>query len=60
MWNSSKCLGLFLGPSIGGALVDNFGYQVTALVFIAMSCLVIAADVKELCAVLQCKRPGRF
>ena len=58
MWNSSKCLGMFLGPSTGGALVDNYGYQVTASVFIAMNCLAFVADVKELWALHQCKNQG--
>ena len=58
MWNSARCLGMFLGPSIGGALIDNYGYQVTAFVFIAMYCIVMVADVKELWAVIQYKSQG--
>ena len=48
MWNSARCLGMFLGPSIGGTLIDNHGYQATALVFIGIYCLPITADLMEL------------
>ena len=48
MWNSARCLGMFLGPSIGGSLIDNHGYQATAFVFIGIYCVTMTADVMEL------------
>ena len=47
MWNSAKSLGLFLGPTVGGILIDTYGYQVTAIVFIGLYCLATTADLVE-------------
>ena len=47
MWNSAKSLGLFLGPTVGGILIDGYGYQVTAIVFIGLYCLATTADLVE-------------
>ena len=48
MWNSAKSLGFFLGPIVGGILIDGYGYQVTAVVFIGLYCLATTADFLEL------------
>ena len=48
MWNSARCLGMFLGPTIGGSLIDHHGYQETAFVFIGIYCLTVTADVMEI------------
>ena len=48
MWNSAMFLGFFLGPAVGGILIDSHGYQVTALVFIGLYCLATTADLMEL------------
>ena len=48
LWNSAKFLGFFLGPTVGGILIDSHGYQVTALVFIGLYCLATTADLMEL------------
>ena len=48
MWNSAKFLGFFLGPTVGGVLIDSHGYQVTALVFMGLYCITVAADLVEL------------
>ena len=59
MWNSSRCLGMFLGPCLGGVLIDNYGYQATALVFIGLYCVTTAVDAGELWAAAKCKSQGR-
>ena len=48
LWNSATSLGFFLGPIVGGILIDSYGYQVTALVFIGLYCLATTADLVEL------------
>ena len=59
MWNSSRCLGMFLGPCLGGVFIDNYGYQATALVFIGVYCVMMAVDAGELWAATKCKSQGR-
>ena len=39
---------MFLGPSIGGILIDNFGLQAAALIFSVLFCLTLTSDFKEL------------
>ena len=48
LWNSAMFLGFFLGPTVGGILIDSYGYQVTALVFIGLYFLATTADLMEL------------
>ena len=48
MWNSATSLGFFLGPIVGGILIDGYGYQVAAVVFICLYCLSTTADLLEL------------
>ena len=48
LWNSAMFLGFFLGPTVGGILIDSYGYQVTALVFIGLYCFATTADLVEL------------
>ena len=49
---------MFLGPSIGGALIDNYGYKLTAIVFISLYSIVFVADVKELWTMFNSKYVG--
>ena len=58
LWNSGNSLGSFLGPTIGGILIDNYGYQATALYFVGAYCLLMAANAKELWTVVHDKREG--
>ena len=58
LWGSGKCFGMFLGPSIGGALIDNYGYKLTAIVFISLYSIVFVADVKELWTMFDRKYVG--
>ena len=60
LWNSSDCLGTFLGPTIGGMLIDNYGYKSMAFCFVGISCLVISANVKELWNMMYPKRRGQY
>ena len=39
---------MFLGPSIGGILIDSFGLQAAALIFSVLFCLTLTSDFKEL------------
>ena len=47
MWTSSSYLGMFLGPSIGGILIDNYGFQEAAFFFLCLFCLTFTVDLKE-------------
>ena len=48
MWTSSFYLGNFVGPTVGGFLVDYYGFGMAALVMFAACCLSILIDVAEL------------
>ena len=47
MWTSSSYLGMFLGPSIGGILIDNYGFQEAAFFFSCLFCVTLMIDFKE-------------
>ena len=47
MWNSSSYLGMFLGPSIGGILIDNYGFQEAAFFFSCLFCVTLMIDFIE-------------
>ena len=48
MWTSSFFLGNFLGPTLSGIFVDNFGFRSTTLGFFVMFTLNIMVDTMEL------------
>jgi MFS family permease len=48
MWSSSFYLGLFLGPTVSGFLVDAYGFEWTAVIFSALYCIAIVINTCEL------------
>ena len=44
LWAASNYLGMFLGPSIGGIIIDKFGFQAAALCFSCLFCLTFLID----------------
>ena len=47
---------MFLGPSIGGILLDNLGLQAAALIFSVLICLTATNDFKELVYLKLCAK----
>ena len=56
LWLSSNFLGMFLGPTIGGVLIDNYGFQAAALCFSGLLCLTFTADLRELLSLVSSKK----
>ena len=48
MWTSSFFLGNFVGPTLSGIFVENFGFRSTTLGFFVMFALNIMVDTMEL------------
>jgi len=48
MWSSSYFCGAFVGPTLGGLLVQNFGFPATTVIFASVLCLVTLLDTVEL------------
>ena len=47
-WACSYYLGLFLGPSIAGFLVESYGFEWTTVVFSILYCISITMNLFEL------------
>ena len=58
LWASSNYLGMFLGPTIGGVLIDNYGFQAAALCFSGLLCLTFTAGLRELLSLVSSKKYG--
>ena len=56
LWASSNFLGMFLGPTIGGILIDNYGFQAAALCFSGLLCLTFTVDLRELLSLISCRK----
>ena len=56
LWASSNYLGMFLGPTIGGILIDNYGFQAAALCFSGLLCLTFTADLRVLLSLVSCRK----
>ncbi|KFM69733.1 hypothetical protein X975_14626, partial [Stegodyphus mimosarum] len=52
---SASCFGAFIGPSVGGILVDNFGYKRSTYFVVAMELVMAAGCAVRLC-VLRFRR----
>ena len=48
MWSSSFYLGNFLGPTVAGIMVENFGFQLTTLIVFSLFIFIIIVDSLEL------------
>ena len=48
MWSSSFYLGNFLGPTVGGCIVEACGFAWTTVVFFSLYCLMILINSCEL------------
>ncbi len=48
MWSSSFFFGSFAGPTLGGILIEYFGFPMTAIFFAFFVCLPAFADIFEL------------
>jgi len=48
LWSASFYLGFFLGPTVAGISVDNFGFRTTTVVFLSIYCLSLIVDVFDL------------
>ena len=55
---SAMSLGKFLGPSIGGILIDNVGLQAAALIFLFLLSLTTTVDFKELMNLTLLRKQG--
>ena len=44
MWSSSFYLGTFVGPTLGGVLVDACGFPWTTVIFFGFYCVTILLD----------------
>ena len=53
MWSCSFYFGNFLGPTIGGFLVESFGFRDTSLVFAVLQLKMMLGNLVEL-GVLRC------
>ena len=58
LWASSNYLGMFLGPTIGGILIDNYGFQAAALCFSGLLCLTFTADLRVLLSLVSGRKHG--
>ena len=58
LWASSNYLGMFLGPTIGGILIDNYSFQAAALCFSGLLCLTFTVDLRELLSLITCRKCG--
>ena len=56
MWSSSFYLGNFLGPTVGGLLVDAFGFAWTTIVFSFLYCFMIIVNLCELSYAIVVKK----
>ena len=48
MWSACQYFARFIGPTLAGFLVDNYGFEWATIVFFGISCLAIIADLCEL------------
>ena len=48
MWSTSFYLGKFLGPTLAGISVDNYGFRTTTIWFFALLCGILVVDFFEL------------
>lgn len=48
MWSFSFFFGNFLGPTLSGIAVDNYGFRSTSLFFFAVFCFMAVVDLLEL------------
>ena len=58
LWASSNYLGMFLGPTIGGVLIDSYGFQAAALCFSGLLCLTFTVDLRVLLSLVSCRKYG--
>ena len=56
MWSSSFYLGNFLGPTVGGLLVDAYGFAWTTIVFSFLYCFMIIVNLCELSYAIVVKK----
>ena len=56
MWSSSFYLGNFLGPTVGGLLVDAYGFAWTTIVFFFLYCFMIIVNLCELIYAIVVKK----
>jgi hypothetical protein len=49
MWSFSFFLGSFMGPTLSGIAVDNYGFRSTSLFFFVLYCFMTVLDSVELC-----------
>ena len=48
MWTSSVYLGMFVGPTVAGVLVENYGFPFTTMIFFVLYVLDVFIDSFEL------------
>ena len=48
MWSSSYFCGSFVGPTLGGVLVETYGFPATAVFYAAVVVLIALTDCFEL------------
>ena len=48
LWSSSFYLGAFLGPSVSGFLVEEYGFEWTTVIFSVMYCIAVILNAYEL------------
>jgi hypothetical protein len=60
MWSSSFFLGNFVGPTVSGILVDNYGFRWTTVVFFVIYCINIGVDTLELIYTVRVRRKAEY
>ena len=48
MWSSSFYFGNFVGPTVAGIIVEEYGFQSTTLIFFSLYIFIIIVDSLEL------------
>jgi len=53
MWSSSLSLGNFVGTTLSGILVENYGFGTTSVVFFVLFCLTMLVNFAELTCTIK-------
>ena len=59
MWSSTFYFGNFVGPTVAGFIVENFGFRTTTLVFFCLYAFIIVLDSCQLAYILKYIRAPR-